>query len=63
MDGIKSGRLKLTEAASSQAIFDTDRVYFIRVAGNKIMFNSPGQKFIPITGQKSVVEFELVKSD
>jgi hypothetical protein len=57
--------IKLTahvDAASSQAIFDTDRVYLIRVNGNKMMVKSPGV-IVPMTGQTSVVEFELVKSD
>jgi len=57
--------IKLTahvDAASSQAIFDTDRVYFIRVNGNKMMVKSPGV-IVPMTGQTSVVEFELVKAD
>jgi len=57
--------IKLTarvDAASSQAIFDTDRVYFIRVDGNKMMVKSPGV-IVPMTGATSVVEFELVKSD
>jgi hypothetical protein len=57
--------IKLTahvDAASSQAIFDTDRVYFIRVNGNKMTVKSPGV-IVPMTGQTSVVEFELVKAD
>src|SRR3954469_5068562 len=57
--------IKLTahvDAASSQAIFDTDRVYFIRVEGTKMTVKSPGV-IVPMTGQTSVVEFELVKSD
>jgi hypothetical protein len=57
--------IKLTahvDAASSQAIFDTDRVYFIRVTGNKMMVKSPGV-IVPMTGQTSVVEFELEKAD
>jgi hypothetical protein len=57
--------LKLTahvDAASSQAIYDTDRVYFIRMNDNKMMVKSPGV-IVPMTGQTSVVEFELVKSD
>ena len=57
--------IKLTahvDAASSQAIFDSDRVYFIRVHGNKMMVKSPGV-IVPMTGQTSVVEFELVKAD
>ena len=57
--------VKLTahvDAASSQAIFDTDRVYFIRVNGNKMIVRSPGV-IVPMSGQTSVVEFELVKAD
>jgi hypothetical protein len=56
--------IKLTahvDAASSQAIFDTDRVYFIRVDGDKMIVK--GTVIVPMTGQKSIVEFELVKSD
>ena len=49
------------DAASSQAIFDTDRVYLIRVDGNKMMVK--GTVTVPMTGQKSIVEFDLVKSD
>jgi hypothetical protein len=57
--------IKLTarvDAASSQAIFDTDRVYFIRFDGNKMMVKSPGV-IVPMTGATSIVEFELVRSD
>ena len=56
--------IKLTahvDAASSQAIFDTDRVYYIQVNGNKMMVK--GTVIVPMTGQKSTVEFDLVKSD
>jgi hypothetical protein len=57
--------IKLTahvDAASSQAIFDTDRVYFMRVEGDKMKVKSPGV-IVPMTGAKSIVEFELVKAD
>jgi hypothetical protein len=57
--------IKLTahvDAASSQAIFDTDRVYFIRVDGDKMKVKSPGV-IVPMTGAKSIVEFELVKAE
>lgn len=57
--------LKLTahvDAASSQAIFDTDRIYFARRDGDKLMMKSPGV-IVPMTGQTSIVEFELVKAD
>jgi len=50
------------DAASSQAIFGTDRVYFMRIDGNKLMVKSPGV-IVPMTGATSVVEFELVKVD
>jgi Lipocalin-like domain len=50
------------DAASSQAIFATDRVYLIRVSGDKMMVKSPGV-IVPMTGATSVVEFELVKAD
>jgi Lipocalin-like domain len=50
------------DAASSQAIFDTDRVYFIRVDGNKMTVKSPGV-IVPMTGATSIVEFELAKAD
>ncbi len=57
--------IKLTahvDAASSQAITGTDRVYFMRVDGNKLMMKSPGV-IVPMTGATSVVEIELVKAD
>src|SRR4051794_8594640 len=57
--------LKITahvDAASSQAITGTDRVYFVRVDGNKALFKSPGV-IVPMTGAMSVVEFEMVKAD
>jgi len=57
--------IKLTarvDAASSQAIFDTDRVYLIRVDGNKMTVKSPGV-IVPMTGATSVVEFDLMKAD
>jgi hypothetical protein len=56
--------VKLTahvDAASSQAIFDTDRVYFIRVDNNKMTVT--GRVVVPMTGATSIVEFDLVKAD
>jgi hypothetical protein len=56
--------VKLTahvDAASSQAIFDTDRIYFIRVDNNKMTVT--GKVVVPMTGATGVVEFELVKAD
>ena len=57
--------VKLTahvDAASSQAIFGTDRTYFLRVENNNLIIKSPGV-IVPTTGAKSVVEFELSKAD
>jgi hypothetical protein len=57
--------IKLTarvDAASSQAIFDTDRIYFVRVDGDKMMMKSPGV-IVPMTGARSIVEIELAKAD
>ena len=57
--------IKLTahvDAASSQAIFNTDRVYFLRRYGDKMIVKSPGV-IVPMTGATSIVEFELVKAD
>ncbi len=59
-DGIKT--IAHVDTASSQAITGTDRVYFMRVDGNKLMMKSPGV-IIPMTGATSVVEIELVKAD
>jgi Lipocalin-like domain len=57
--------IKLTahvDAASSQAIFNTDRVYFIRVNGDQMIVKSPGV-IVPMTGATSIVEFELIRAD
>ena len=57
--------LKLTshvDTTSNEAINGTDRVYFMRVVGNKLMMKSPGV-IVPMTGALSIVEIELVKAD
>ncbi len=57
--------IKLTahvDTASSEAINATDRVYFMRVDGNRLQMKSPGV-IVPMTGALSIVEIELVKSD
>jgi hypothetical protein len=59
-DGIKA--TAHVDTASSQAITGSDRVYFMRVDGNKLMMKSPGV-IVPMTGATSVVEIELVKAD
>jgi hypothetical protein len=63
--GQTSDGLKVTahvDAASSEAIVGNDRVYFMRVDGNKLAVKSPGV-VVPMTGATSVVEFELVKAE
>jgi len=57
--------LKITahvDAASSQAIAGMDRVYLVRLEGNKARFRAPGV-IVPMTGAMSIVEFEMVKAD
>ena len=58
-DGIKI--TAHVDVASSQAIVGDDRVYFVRVDGDKITFKSPGV-VVPMTGKTSVVEFEMTKA-
>jgi len=58
-DGIKI--IAHVDTASSQAIVGNDRVYFVRVEGNKVTFRSPGV-IVPMTGKTSVVEFEMTRS-
>jgi hypothetical protein len=50
------------DAASSEAINNTDRVYHMRVNGNTLSVKSPGV-IVPMTGATSVVEFEMRKAD
>ena len=59
-DGIKL--TSRVDAASSEAINNTDRVYFIRATGDRLLFKSPGV-IVPMTGATSVVEFEMVKAN
>ena len=57
--------IKLTshvDTASSEALNGTDRVYFMRVDGSKLMMKSPGV-IVPMTGLTSIIEIELVKAD
>jgi hypothetical protein len=58
-DGIKI--IAHVDTASSQAIVGNDRVYFVRVEGDKVTFRSPGV-IVPMTGKTSVVEFEMTRS-
>jgi hypothetical protein len=59
-DGIKT--TIHVDTASSQALAGTDRVYFVRVDGEKMVMKSPGV-IVPMTGATSVVEIDLVKAD
>jgi hypothetical protein len=57
--------LKLTsrvDAASSHAITGDDRVYVVRLDGDRLTMKSP-ETIVPMTGLPSVVEIELVKAD
>ena len=60
LDGIKT--TIHVDTVSNQAIAGTDRVYFVRVDGDKMMMKSPGV-IVPMTGATSVVEIDLVKAD
>jgi hypothetical protein len=59
-DGIKL--TSRVDAASSEAINNTDRVYLIKAVGDKLFFKSPGV-IVPMTGATSIVEFEMVKAN
>ncbi len=59
-DGIKL--IAHVDAASNEAINNTDRVYFMRVNGNKLTVKSPGV-IVPMSGATSVIEGEHVKAD
>jgi len=50
------------DAATSEAIDNTDRVYLIRAHNDRLFFRSPGV-IVPMTGAVSVVEFEMVKTN
>jgi hypothetical protein len=50
------------DAASSEAINNTNRVYLVRAHDDRLSFKSPGV-IVPMTGAMSVVEFEMVKAD
>ena len=58
-DGIKI--TAHVDTASSQAIVGNDRVYFVRVEGDKITFKSPGV-VEPMTGKFTPLEFTMTRS-
>jgi hypothetical protein len=56
--------LKITahvDAATSEALNGTDRVYLMQVEGNKLIMKSPGV-IVPMTGATSIVDIELTKA-
>jgi hypothetical protein len=59
-DGLKA--TARVDTASSPALPGTDRVYFMRVAGNKLTMKSPGV-IEPMTGVTSALVIELMKAD
>src|ERR1700742_2794466 len=50
------------DAASSHALTGTERVYFMRVDGDRLTMKSPGS-IVPMTGGTSVIEVELVRAN
>jgi hypothetical protein len=50
------------DTASSHAITGDDRVYFMRLDGDRLTMKSPST-IVPMTGLPSVVEIELAKAD
>jgi hypothetical protein len=59
-DGLKT--TTRVDSASSPALPGTDRVFFMRVEGNKLRMTSPGV-IEPMTGVTSAIAIELVKAD
>src|ERR1700730_15094574 len=50
------------DAASNQALVGTNRVFYVRVDGNKLTLKSPAI-VVPTTGLTSIVQLEFVKTD
>lgn len=50
------------DTASSPALRGTDRIYYMKVVGNKLTMRSPGV-IEPMTGIKSALVIELVRAD
>jgi hypothetical protein len=59
-DGLKA--TARVDTASSPALPGTDRVYFMKVEGDKLTMRSPGV-IEPMTGVTSAVVIELMKAD
>ncbi len=58
-DGIKI--VIHVDAAVAQAIAGTDRIFFVRVDGNKLTLKSP-LVFVPPIGQTTTVELDFVRA-
>ena len=50
------------DAAANQALTGTDRVFFMRVDGDKLTLKSPAV-FVPMTGSTNAVELHLVRTE
>jgi hypothetical protein len=50
------------DAAANQALTGTNRVFFMRVDGNKLTLKSPAV-VVPMTGLTSVVQLQFVRTD
>ena len=50
------------DAASQQALTGTNRVFFMRVDGDKLTLKSPAV-FVPMTGATTAVELRLVRTE
>jgi hypothetical protein len=50
------------DAASQQALTGTERVFFVRVEGNRLTLKSPSV-FVPMTGSTTAVQLEFVRAE
>jgi Lipocalin-like domain len=50
------------DAASNQALAGTNRVFYVRVEGDKLILKSPAI-VVPTTGLTSIVQLQFVKAD
>jgi Lipocalin-like domain len=50
------------DAAANQSLTGTNRVFFMRVDGDKLTLKSPAV-FVPMTGLTSAVQLQFVRTD
>ena len=50
------------DAASNEALSGSERIFYVRVDGNRLFFKAPSV-FVPVTGQTTTVELTFVKAD